>query len=210
MVYFHPMSDEFLTKAERTRRFIIEKAAPIFNQKGYAGTSLSDLAEASGLTKGAIYGNFKDKDEVAVCAFRYNLDFIRSFLRREMDGVENHVEKLLVYPRTFRKMYRPLLENGGCPILNTVTEADDTHPTLHRLAVEAIDIWRDRIVGLIDAGKRAGKIAPDTDPRTAAEIVISLLEGGTLLAKATGEESYLLSAVDQAETLIESIRTPLK
>lgn len=46
-------------KSERTRQFIIEKVAPIFNRKGYAGTSLSDLTEATGLTKGAIYGNFK-------------------------------------------------------------------------------------------------------------------------------------------------------
>ena len=60
-------------KAERTREFIVEKTAPLFNRKGYAGTSMSDLTEATGLTKGAIYGNFENKDEVALAAFDYNL-----------------------------------------------------------------------------------------------------------------------------------------
>ncbi|MBL7756118.1 MAG: TetR family transcriptional regulator, partial [Chitinophagaceae bacterium] len=47
-------------KAERTRQHIIEKAAPFFNKKGYADTSLSDITAATGLTKGAIYGNFEN------------------------------------------------------------------------------------------------------------------------------------------------------
>ena len=58
-----------MSKAEKTRQFIIEKTAPIFNKKGFAGTSLSDMTEATGLTKGSIYGNFADKDEVAMAAF---------------------------------------------------------------------------------------------------------------------------------------------
>ncbi len=53
-----------LSKSEKTKAFIIEKAAPVFNTKGYAGTSLSDLTAATGLTKGAIYGHFENKDAV--------------------------------------------------------------------------------------------------------------------------------------------------
>ena len=63
---------KFMNKAERTRQYIIEKTAPIFNKKGYAGTSLSDMTGATGLTKGSIYGNFNDKDEVALAAFDHS------------------------------------------------------------------------------------------------------------------------------------------
>ena len=64
-------------KAEETRRFIIEKVAPIFNMHGYEGTSLSQLIEAIGLTKGALYGNFKNKDEIALAALEYNISKIK-------------------------------------------------------------------------------------------------------------------------------------
>ena len=54
-----------LSKAERTKQFIVEKAAAVFNEKGYAGTSMNDLTIATGLTKGSIYGNFENKDDIA-------------------------------------------------------------------------------------------------------------------------------------------------
>ena len=60
------------TKAERTTAFIIETVAPIFNKHGYIGTSMSDLTEATGLTKGALYGNFENKEALALAAFEYN------------------------------------------------------------------------------------------------------------------------------------------
>jgi len=60
------------TKAERTTQYIIETVAPLFNQRGYSATSLSDITSAVGLTKGAIYGNFKNKEELALKAFEHN------------------------------------------------------------------------------------------------------------------------------------------
>jgi AcrR family transcriptional regulator len=62
-----------MSKSERTKNYIIEKAAPIFNTKGFAGTSLSDLTEATGLTKGSIYGNFENKEEIAIQVFKYSI-----------------------------------------------------------------------------------------------------------------------------------------
>ena len=47
-----------ISKSDRTKQFIVEKTAPVFNEKGYAGTSLTDLTNATRLTKGSIYGNF--------------------------------------------------------------------------------------------------------------------------------------------------------
>ncbi|RKM92681.1 TetR/AcrR family transcriptional regulator, partial [Aquimarina sp. AD10] len=64
-----------MIRSEKTRQLIIKKTASIFNKKGYTGTYLSDLTNATGLTKGSIYGNFKDKNEVALEAFRYNYKF---------------------------------------------------------------------------------------------------------------------------------------
>ena len=52
------------SKAQQTSDFIIQKVAPIFNKNGYNGTSMSELVDATGLTKGAIYGNFKNKETI--------------------------------------------------------------------------------------------------------------------------------------------------
>lgn len=83
-----------MTKAEKTRNFIVEKTAPIFNMKGYAGTSLNDITTATGLTKGSIYGNFANKDEVALAAFDYNLKNVSSRIDADMNKQVSVKDKL--------------------------------------------------------------------------------------------------------------------
>src|ERR1700742_3551612 len=108
-----------MSKAEQTRQFIIEKTAPIFNMKGYAGTSLTDMTEATGLTKGSIYGNFANKDEVAMAAFDHNAKKVNSIIRQEMDKHASIKDKLLVYVDVYENYVKFPFPAGGCPILNT-------------------------------------------------------------------------------------------
>ncbi len=57
---------EFVTKGERTRQKIVETAAVLFNQRGFAGCSMGDIVEASGLEKGTLYGHFSTKEELRI------------------------------------------------------------------------------------------------------------------------------------------------
>ena len=192
-------------KAERTRRHIIEKAAPIFNKKGIAGTSLSDLTKATGLTKGSIYGNFKDKDDVAVSVFKYNVDNLTTFLSKEIDKETTFVDKLLALPTAYRKLYKRMIAYGGCPILNTAAEADDTHKILCELTTDAIETMKKTIINLIEMGKQSKEIQQQADAEKIADITISLIEGGGILSKVTGKKSYMMNSMDQIEYLIRSI-----
>ena len=200
------MKSAIHTRSERTRQLIIESAAPIFNKKGYAGTSMSDLTAATGLTKGSIYGNFKDKDDVAVHAFQHNVDLIFDFFSKELKAAGSTLDKLLAYPRGFRKVYRMILSYGGCPILNTAVEADDTHAVLRKMAMDVLAKWKKSIVSLIEKGKSEGVIDAATQAQNMAEILIALMEGGSVLSKVTGEESYMLNAIDTAEKIITDMR----
>ena len=89
------------TKSFETKQYILEKIAPIFNKNGYAGTSLSDVTKATGLTKGAIYGNFKDKEEILHIGLGINdFGFHESsrFISVEMDLNHGNVTTLLARP----------------------------------------------------------------------------------------------------------------
>ncbi|MEL6661006.1 MAG: TetR/AcrR family transcriptional regulator, partial [Bacteroidota bacterium] len=81
---------------------IIEKTASIFNKKGYTGTYLSDLTNATGLTKGSIYGNFKDKNEVALEAFRFNFKFQTQQILQKIDQETSALDKLFVFLNHYR------------------------------------------------------------------------------------------------------------
>ena len=199
------MKSNATSRSEKTRQFIIASAAPIFNKKGYAGTSMADLTTATGLTKGSIYGNFKDKNDVAVHAFQHNIDLIFDFFSKELNAVDSILDKLLAYPRGFRKIYPMILSYGGCHILNTGVEADDTHAVLRKMAVDVLAKWKKSIVVLIEKGQSDGVFRTDADAQATAEIMISLMEGGSVLAKVTGEKNYMLNAIDTTETMIRKI-----
>lgn len=188
-------------KAEQTRRFIIEKTAPIFNVKGYAGTAMSDLCEATGLTKGGIYGNFENKDEVALAAFEHNWSCVQAAVRAEMDKRKSYKEKLLVFARMYGSP-SALLPEGGCPLLNTAVEADDTHPSLREKAVGAFQGWKKGIMALIEAGIAAREFRAGVDAERAAITVIALIEGAVLISRLTGNAQHRKAVMPAVERTI--------
>ncbi len=188
-------------------QYIIEQVAPIFNKKGYVGTSLSDLTEATGLTKGCIYGIFKNKDEVAIEAFKYNLAIITdSFFKEISDNRISPLDKLLLLPKTYLKRYDNIVIMGGCPILNTAVDADDTHPELKKMAQNIVSRINKSLALVIEEGISKEQIKPETNPDKVAEIMISLVEGGFMMAKLLDNKEYFENSLEQLNEIINGLR----
>lgn len=196
-----------LPKAERTRQYIIETTAGIFNTKGYAGTSLSDLTEATGLTKGSIYGNFGNKEEVALACFDYNLSKINQTVQQRLAEVTTYHQKLMVYVQIYQDFAKMPFPEGGCPILNTAIDADDTNNLLKDRAAKAIQVWKKRIIDLIRGGIEAGEFKADVIPEQMALSMIALIEGGIMIAKVTNNPASLAKILKTVEMLITQIKT---
>lgn len=195
-----------MTKAERTKQFIIEKTAPIFNKNGYAGTSINDLTEATGLTKGSIYGNFENKDAVALAAFDYNHSQVVAAIMSRIKERPHAVDKLKAYIAVFGELYTlPVLE-FGCPILNTAIESDDTHVALRGKAKGAIDKWYANVESIIKKGQENKEIKKSVNGREFAGAFIALIEGGVMLAKVTGKSEGLEAALKQARKMTSDIK----
>src|SRR5580693_5260649 len=90
-----------MRKGEQTRREIIRKAAPIFNQRGYEGAALSDLMRATGLEKGGIYRHFDSKQQLAGEAFDYAWELAIDTRFEETQEIPNTVDRLKQVVRNF-------------------------------------------------------------------------------------------------------------
>ncbi|MBZ4189464.1 TetR/AcrR family transcriptional regulator [Niabella beijingensis] len=194
-----------VSKSERTRRFIIERTAPVFNTKGYAGTSLTDLTHVTGLTKGGLYGNFENKDAIAVAAFDYNFGKVTAYLKDKINAKDNAVERLLTYPEVYRNFLRIPFLKSGCPILNTASEADDTHPQLKEKAAAALAFWKQAVKNQVKRGIGRKEIRPDVHPVQTAVVLMALVEGAVLQAKTTGRTAELHMAMDFLEKFIKGL-----
>ncbi|MBF4491246.1 TetR/AcrR family transcriptional regulator [Flavobacterium sp. MR2016-29] len=195
-----------MSKAERTKQFIIEKTAPLFNMKGYSGTSMSDITEATGLTKGSIYGNFENKDEVALAAFKFNIKKLQDAFATELEKQNTFKGKLLVYPRLYSHYYDLRVTQGGCPILNTASEADDTHPVLRKSVERVILFWKERLMHFIEQGIIAGEFkAKSIDIERTALTIIAMIEGAVMITKVTGNLKDLSSLMLSVTQIIENL-----
>ncbi|MBL1221880.1 TetR/AcrR family transcriptional regulator [Chryseobacterium sp. L7] len=193
-----------MSKAEKTKQFIIEKTASLFNTKGYTSTSLSDITEATGLTKGSIYGNFENKDEVALEVYKYNASLlVKNMTRSLSEEFPTTIDKLYAFVSFYRKNWKAVFENGGCPLMNAATEADDTFPDLKKQVTESFKGWIKKITFVIIDGQKNGEIHQDRDADQYGSLFIMLVEGGILLSKTTGDDQYLHCALDRIVFMID-------
>jgi AcrR family transcriptional regulator len=191
-----------MSKAEKTRQFIIEQTAELFNKKGYAGTSLSDITTATGLTKGSIYGNFENKDEVAKEVYLYNSKRLQANVSSQLNSEMTAREKLLAIINFYRNSWEINFSRGGCPIMNTAVEADDTMLFLKTEVANSFENWANQISRILEKGKTQNEIIESVDSLQFAYLFIALIEGGILLSKTTNNQNHLLNALERIEIII--------
>lgn len=188
MVY---ISIVMLTKSERTRLYIIEKASHIFNKKGFHGTSMSDILEATGLAKGGVYGNFKSKEEIVIEAFEYSFRKVADEQTIRIKAKDNAIDKLISIIDYYYDYPENSPTEGGCPMLNYTSHSDDSLPELKKAVGRAIRIMLDTIQKIIEKGQKYKQINSSIDAELAADLFYSRIEGALMLAKATGNTAKL-------------------
>jgi TetR/AcrR family transcriptional regulator, transcriptional repressor for nem operon len=202
----HPIErmSTFKPRSETTRQLIIEKTAMLFNKKGVEGTTLTDLTKATKLTKGSIYGNFQNKHEVAMEAFRFNfqqlVQRIYAFVIREKEPIK----QLYAITKFYRSDFETMTYLGGCPLLNAASDADDTNGHLRKEVIKSFTAVIDTIAGLIHSGQQAGQIRKKVDAEKYSALFFELIEGGVLLSKTTGEKHYLITACERIDSIIKT------
>jgi TetR/AcrR family transcriptional repressor of nem operon len=171
-----------VNKGQQTRRAIVAEAAPLFNQKGFEGTSLADLMHATGLQKGGIYRHFSGKEELAAEAFDYSWGKAVDERLAGVAEIPNCVERLKKTIENFVEL-RTGLVPGGCPLMNTAVEADDGNARLRARAKKALQNWTARLTKITAEGIAKNQISANVDARDLAQLIIASLEGALLIAR---------------------------
>ena len=194
------------TKGEQTRDRIIHESASLFNVHGYAGTSLSDIIEAAEIQKGGLYRHFGSKEEIALAASDYALRLRIDEVRAAVANDKPVVEKLGAICRTFLDLLENTAIPGGCPILNTAVESDDTFLPLKKKTRQAMDSLRLLIQQLIAQGKTHGEIQPYANGDVVATILISTCEGALMMSKLYDDQVHLHRAIDHLDAYFETLK----
>lgn len=170
-------------RGTRTREHIIEQAAALFNRKGFAGASVSDIMSATGLQKGGIYRHFESKEALAAEAFGYAVERLAARFVRALDGKESARDRLVAILGVYAEMPTDPPVPGGCPILNASVEHDDGNPALRAQVREAMDGLRRLLRHTVRRGVDRGEVRPGVDADATANVITAALQGGVLLGR---------------------------
>lgn len=192
-----------MSKAEQTRQYIIEKTAPIFNKKGYFATSLSDITTATGLTKGSIYGNFKDKDDLATHVYTYQSKKIAEAVNQQIIQQKTALKKLLSFLDFYKENFKNIAASGGCPMMNAAVEADDSLSFLTPKVKRSFDLWRQRFILILEEGVASGEFKQHISAENYAIMFMAMIEGGILLSKISGRGKDLAIVLDKMKEMVD-------
>jgi len=190
-----------MTKAERTKQFIIEQAAPVYNEKGVTGTNVDDVLEATKLTKGAIYSHFKNKDDLSMQVTDYLLEKITVGTDQAMSKGKTAKEKIFAYLDFNRKPLNTYIK-GGCPIFNLAVESDDNNAAVKSKVFQRLLSTQQYFVSILRDGIKSGEFSSTLDPEAFAFKMYASIEGGMVICRALGREEPM-------QVLIEGLKQEL-
>jgi AcrR family transcriptional regulator len=167
---------------------------------------MNDIMQATGLSKGGLYGNFKTKEEIALAAYDQAVETVWAEVKKRTKVIDHSLDKLKAVVYFYKERILDPPVEGGCPIQNTAIEADDGNPILREKVRHTVDKWRGNIVTNLERGMKNGEVRLDVNASDFAIKFIGILEGGIMLSRLYKELHYFDVIARQLIDLIEDLR----
>jgi TetR/AcrR family transcriptional repressor of nem operon len=190
-----------MSKAEKTKQFIIETAANIFNEKGIAGTSVDDILQATKIAKGCLYGHFKSKEALSYASVDYLLSKLVERRTVALNKEVTATGKLYAFMDNSKNPLETPFE-GGCPIVNLSTEADDTNPVIKQKIKSLLENAISLFTEILKDGILKGEFTDNLDPEEYAIKMFMSIEGANAICR-------VLNSVKPMSIIIKSLKKEL-
>src|SRR6218665_1529046 len=187
-----------LSKAERTKQFILETAVPLYNEKGISGVNIDDVLEATKLTKGCLYGHFENKEDLSEQVIDLSLKMVSDRIRAGVYKAKTIKGKVFAFLDFYKNPIETYI-SGGCPIFNTAVEADDNYPLIKEKVARVFKTGQQELAGLLQQGIDTGEFSADLDPVVFAFKLTASVEGGIVMCRVMGTAKPMQGLVKRSE-----------
>ncbi len=192
-----------LTKAERTKQFILETAAPIFNQKGISGANIDDVLDSAKLTKGCLYGHFENKEDLALQVVDFMLNNNGEKILLTISKGKTAKAKVFAYLDFYKDPLNTYIE-GGCPIFNIAVESDDNFPVIKEKIAGIIRRGQEMFVSILNQGIKDGEFSNKLDPAVYAFKAVAAVEGAVVMCRAMDTAKPMHGLIKSLKDELES------
>lgn len=186
---------------------IIIESLKLFSMKGFLSTSIQDILEASGTSKGGFYNHFQSKEELFYQVLREAQKIWRERNLRGVNEAPGAVDKLRRLLANYRDRYLKDSENfpGGCLFVTLSVELDDQLPHLAREINKGFEGFRAMLNRWLEKGKKEGSIREDVNTAAAADLIFNGMLGTSVTygtqKSLSGLEQSIAALMDYLEGL---------
>ena len=200
------MESDAAPRSARTgsRQKLLDAAISLVREKGYAATSVDQVCERAGVTKGAFFHHFKSKDALALAAASCWSDGSNAlFASAPYQAHGDPLDRVLGYLEFRKAMLARELREITCFAGTLVQEVYASHPDLARACEASIDSTAAMIVKDIEAAMKQHRIRARWTAPSLALHTQAVLQGAIILAKAKGGVDVAIDSIDHLSRYIE-------
>lgn len=190
---------------EATKENILKESGILFNTFGYKATSISNITDATGLTKGAIYRHFTSKDELEIETLIHLSGIMNEKVRARVKAQATAGDKLRAVVQFFESYISDPPLDGGCPLMNAAVEADDAHPRLKKTALQILNGLRSSLISILEKGIHYKQLKRGINKEMYATLIIAALEGAIMMSKLSGNDDDIKHIIKHLESQIKEI-----
>ena len=195
---------------ESKTRFL-RAAQQVIRAKGYEATTVEDVCEAAGLTKGSFFHHFASKEELALAAADYWMEGTDGlFASAPYHERADPVERLLAYVEFRRTLLTGKIRDFTCLAGTMVQEVYDTHPAIREACDKSISRHAETLEADIAEAMRKHRVTGEWTARSLALYIQAVLQGAFILAKAKGGPAVAQECVDHLRRYIEMLFRPTR
>jgi AcrR family transcriptional regulator len=178
---------------------VLKAARDEFWACGYAATSIDDVATATGLGKGSLYGAFGDKHDLFLRVFDdYCTDTVNA-VRAALEGPDSGAySRLRAHVLAVARSTGNDTDRRGCLLARGTAELAGNDPVVAARAKQAFDAIEEALGSCIEGAQRAGDIDPSAEGRQLAGLILAILRGIEALGKAGKSKAALRGIADTA------------
>ena len=194
-------------KGARTRRNIVEKSLQLFSIKGYFNTSISDILDATGLTKGGLYGHFKSKEDIWYAVYDEAMAIWQKVVLENVRDIHDPLHRI---EKTIENDMREYLGgevfDGGCFFFNMLVELSGQSSSMNRHILRGFVRFSRMLRRWLEEAEARGMIEEGLDLKEIANFIVISVNGAAPLYAASRDPLIWKQTISQLHHYIEQLR----
>jgi TetR/AcrR family transcriptional regulator, transcriptional repressor for nem operon len=196
-------------QAKDTRTKILATALDLFHRGSFKGTSINQVVEQAGITKGALFYYFKGKNELGYavvdeCIRQHIVEMWVEPLSTSVDPITD-VSNILKKLDTLMEECPEIVE-CGCPLNNLAQEMSAQDEVFRERLLVLYGMWEKALEKALRAGIDAGNVRPEAEPKATAAAIVAILEGSIGLIKVNRTAEYIGTIEQGLRIFLTSLR----